>query len=47
MFIDVRKDKGNSTLGKQKKTEERETVTNGRKSAFGDNFKWFPSWYQA
>ena len=44
MFIDVRKDKDNS---KQEKTEEIETVTNGRKSAFGDNFTWFPPWYSS
>ena len=33
-YIDVLKDKENSTLSKQEKTEEREKVTDGRKSAF-------------
>ena len=38
-YIDVLKDIENSTLSKQEKTVEREKATNGRKSAFGDNFK--------
>ena len=46
-YIDVLKDIDNSTLSEQEKSEEREKVTNGRKSAFGDNFKWFPPWYKA
>ena len=43
-YIDVLKDKDDSTLSEQEKIEEREKVKNGQKSAFGDNFKWFPSW---
>ena len=43
-YIDVLKDIDDSTLSEQEKNEEKEKVNNGRKSAFGDNFKWFPPW---
>ena len=40
-YIDVLKDIDNISLSEHQK------VTHGRKSAFGDNFKWFPPWYKA
>jgi hypothetical protein len=47
MYIDVLKDIEKSSLSEEKKNEEREKVTNGRKAAFGDNFQWFPPWSKA
>ena len=47
MYIDVLKDIEKSTLSEEEKNEEREKVTNGRKTAFGDNFQWFPPWSNA
>ena len=43
-YIDVLKDIDDSTLSEQEKNEEQEKLNSGRKSAFGDNFKWFPPW---
>ena len=47
MYTDVHKDIDDTKLSEQENTKEREKVNNGRKSAFGDNFKWFPPWDKA
>ena len=44
MFKDVLMDIDESRLNVVEKSEERDTVTNARKEALGDNFQYYPPW---